>query len=557
MATTYTHPGIYIQEVPSTRSIQGASTSTPAFVGVTESGPFTTATLITSWSAYQRTFGGLSWYALVSWAVYEFFNEGGTLCYVVRAKDIAGAKIASSGKTPPVLNAATSGTWGNLLNLYIFNGSATDPTAKPPPQTPVFNVSILLDASVIGTTSAPVPPSAMTNSGAQLLQMYVFANNLVPQAFGTSGKQYYVLEQFNGFTSNSMANDAGKQSAFGDKLNSNSMFVRVPVNATATAPYRPANSGPTLFSTGTAPNYDFQAATALLAKVQGISLLAVPDITTATTNGKSSQAQQASLINLELSFCQDQRSLFYVIDPPMGQDVQGISQFKSGQGTGSTGNTVALNSDFGALYYPWVYIYNPVSGTNVPMPPSGPVLGRYAYTDLNVGVFKSPAGVNDGALLTAVLLEAPVSDADQDVLNPEGINALRNFINYGNVIWGARTISMNTEWTYVAVRRLFIYVEQSLKQSLQWVVFEPNNQQLWSSITRDVSSFLTTLWQQGGLFGATASEAFFVTCDASNNPAETRMLGQLYIDIGLAVVYPAEFVILRMTQKTAAPDSGG
>ncbi|MBI3284924.1 MAG: phage tail sheath family protein [Burkholderiales bacterium] len=555
MLATYTHPGIYIQEVPSTRSIQGASTSTPAFVGVTESGPFLQPTLITSWNAYQRQFGGLAWYAMVSWSVYEFFNEGGTACYVVRAADTANAKAASTGKAPSlVVNAVSPGTWGNVLNLMISNGSATDPTVTPAPTTPVFNVSILVDASVIGTASAPVK-TTMPN---QLLQEYVLQNNLSPQTFNS--KSYYVLEQFNGFTANSMTNAAGQPSALAAKLNSNSMFVRVPTNATASATpaARPPNSGPTPFTGGTAPNIDFYTATNLLAKVQELSLLSVPDIVTATDkSGKPSLEQQGTLINSGLLFCETMRSLFYVIDPPFGLDVQGILSFKSGQGTAPSGNPNALNSDFGAIYYPWVYIYNPIAGANVPIPPSGPVLGRYAYTDTNVGVYKSPAGVNDGALMTAVLLDQSLTDADQDLLNPEGINAIRNFINYGNVIWGARTLALNTEWTYISVRRLFIYVEQSLKQSLQWVVFEPNDQQLWSSVTRDISAFLTTLWQQGGLFGATAAEAFFVTCDASNNPLETRMLGQLYIDIGLAAVYPAEFVIIRMTQKTNAPDSGG
>jgi len=149
-----------------------------------------------------------------------------------------------------------------------------------------------------------------------------------------------------------------------------------------------------------------------------------------------------------------------------------------------------------------------------------------------------------------------LTDADQDTLNPNGINALRNLINYGDVIYGARTVSQDTQWTYLSVRRLFIYVEQSLKNSLQWVVFEPNDQALWAAVTRDIDAFLNTLWLQGALFGATAAQAFFVTCDASNNPPETRALGQLYIDIGLAPVYPAEFVVIRITQKTAGPDSG-
>ncbi|MGX9783037.1 phage tail sheath family protein [Janthinobacterium lividum] len=549
---TYNHPGIYIQEVPGTRSIQGASTSTPAFVGVTETGPYMQPILLTSWAAYQRTFGQLAWYAMVSWSVYEFFNEGGAACYVVRASDKASAKCASA-KQPLAVTAVTPGPWGNAISIMISNASATDPSITPAPTTPVFNVTVMVAAALMGTPAAPVV-ATMPNL---LLQQYIVQNSLSPQTFGTAS--YYVLEQFNGFTANSMINEANKPSALATQINANSMFIRVAVNSTAspTPPVRPPNGGPTALSNGGNPNYDLTDATKLLDKVQGLSLLSVPDTVTATDNsGKQSLALQGTLINAGLMFCIDKRNLFYVIDPPFGQSVQDILSFKSGQGQAPKGNPNALNSDFGALYYPWVYIYNPIAGANVPIPPSGPVLGRYAYTDINVGVFKSPAGVNDGALMSAVLLDQSLTDADQDLLDPEGINAVRNFINYGNVIWGARTLALNTEWTYVSVRRLFIYVEQSLRQSLMWVVFEPNDQQLWSSITRDVSAFLTTLWQQGGLFGATAAEAFFVTCDESNNPLDTRMLGQLYIDIGLAAVYPAEFVILRLTQKTSAPDSG-
>ena len=549
---TYNHPGIYIQEVPSTRSIQGASTATPAFVGVTAIGPVNVPTLITSWNAYQRTFGGLAWYAMVSWAVYEFFNEGGTVCYVLRSADTAAAKAATTGKAPAVvMNAVTPGTWGNAISMMISNGSTPDPTAPTTP-TPVFNVTILVDASLLTSTSAN--PVVMPN---QLLLNYVQQNFLTPQTLGN--KSYYVLEQFNGFTANSMINAAGQPSALANKINANSMFVRIPPNATASpaTPVRPPNSGPTQLAGGTATAYDFSTSVNMLAKVQALSLLSLPDIATVLDKtGTPSQALQGTLINSALLVCENMRNLFYVIDPPVGLNVQGILSFKTGQGTAPAGNPNALSSDFGALYYPWVYIYNPIAGANVPIPPSGPVLGRYAYTDTNVGVFKSPAGVDDGALLTAVLLDQTLTDADQDQLNPEGINAIRNFINYGNLIWGARTLAVNTEWTYVSVRRLFIYVEQSLKQSLQWVVFEPNDQQLWSAVTRDISAFLTTLWQQGGLFGSTAAEAFFVTRDASNNPPDTRMLGQLYIDIGLAAVYPAEFVIIRMTQQTNSPDSG-
>lgn len=135
------------------------------------------------------------------------------------------------------------------------------------------------------------------------------------------------------------------------------------------------------------------------------------------------------------------------------------------------------------------------------------------------------------------------------------INAIRSLKGYGNVLWGARTLALGTEWTYISVRRLFIHVGQSLRQSLQWVVFETNDQRLQSCVSRDIHAFLTMLWQQGALFGSTPAEAFFVTCDASNNPPQARMLGQLCIDIGLAPVYPAEFLVMRITEKTAVPEA--
>jgi len=533
LATNYRHPGIYIEEVPSARNIQGASTSTAAFVGVTEFGPIAQPILITSWNAYQRQFGGLVWYGMVSWAVFEFFNEGGTACYVVRAADSKGNGKAATGSASGIkMTAVTPGTWANILNFAVSNASGPDTAVSL-----VFNLSVVVDPAALKALPA--------GSSGATLQAYVAQNNLQPTSIG--GKAYYVLESFNGYTAASM----GAGGALANAVNTTSMFVRAETSGTT----RPPNSGKsaTPLVGGAAATWDFEGATNQLSTVQGVSLLAIPDtVNAADAGGNPSQASQATSINGGLLFCEGVKNLFYVSDPPFGLDVQGIGNFKSGSAT-----SPALNSSYGAIYYPWVWIYNPIAGANVPMPPSGPSLGRYAYTDNNVGVWKSPAGVNDGALLSVVQVQTQLTDADQDILNPNGINAIRNFLNYGNVIWGARTLAANgSEWTYVSVRRLFIYVEQSLKQSLQWVVFEPNDQQTWASVTRDISAFLTTLWQSGGLFGASAAEAFFVTCDASNNPPETRSLGQLYIDVGLAPVFPAEFVIIRMTQKIAGPDSG-
>jgi uncharacterized protein len=544
---TYQHPGIYIQEIPSQRSIQSASTSVPAFLGITDAGPINTPTLITSWNAYTRQFGGLVWMGFNSWAVYEFFQEGGAACYVVRLDDSKSSAATASIDTVKLF-AATKGTWGASLMYYISNsGVQTTKDNTPPPQTPVFNFQVVVQGSLIDG----VLKNGTDNFALQLLASYVSQNGLAATTLGTGTASYYVLETFSGFTT------AGAD--FAARINAQSMFVRVTLPSSDTKPARPGNtSTPVAFTGGGSGALDFKTAQDSLRTIQGLSLLAQPETAAMTDgSGKIDLAGQATMINQGMALCQELTSLFYAADPPFGQNVQQIVAFKSGTGqpSGQT-SPPAINSSYGSLYYPWAWIFNPLSNSSVPIPPSGPVLGRYALTDSSIGVWKSPAGVNDGAMRTVVAVERQLTESDQDQLNPNGINALRNLINYGNVIYGARTVSQDTQWTYLSVRRLFIYVEQSLKNSLQWVVFEPNGQTLWAAVTRDIDAFLTTLWQQGGLFGATPQEAFFVTCDATNNPPETRMLGQLYIDIGLAPVYPAEFVVIRITQKTAGPDSG-
>lgn len=540
----YRHPGIYIEEVPSARTIQGASTSVAAFVGYTEFGPTNTPTLITSWSAFQRQFGYTVWYGFNTWAVYEFFNEGGSSCYVVRTPDTGSGKAAQASLGSIKLAAASPGKWGNTLMAYVCN-AVGDPNATPAPApTPVFCLKVVADATTLDTAATK------TDLANQLLLAFV-QRNAIPKTT-LNNKPYYVLESFSGFTAESI-----NSGVFTARINSNSMFIRVttPSGASTGVTYtRPANTtAPVAFSGGTAPTYNYTDSVNTLQTVQGLSLLALPDTPVIVdSSGKADTAKQSTVINQAILICEGLGYLFYVVDPPYNQTVQQMQAFVSG----SNANSQALNSSYAAIYYPWVWIFNPIASMNVPIPPSGPVLGRYAYTDLNVGVWKSPAGVNDGAMRTVVAVNQTLTDADQDNLNPYGIDCVRNLINYGNVIYGARTLSQDSSWTYVCVRRLFIYVEQSLRDSLQWVVFEPNNQQLWAAVTRDISAFLNTLWTQGGLFGATAAEAYFVTCDESNNPAETRALGQLYIDIGLAPVYPAEFVIIRITQKTAGPDAG-
>lgn len=219
----------------------------------------------------------------------------------------------------------------------------------------------------------------------------------------------------------------------------------------------------------------------------------------------------------------------------------------------SSGGLRPRNSDsgYGAVYFPWIVGRDPTNRSSlVPMPPSGHMAGIYARSDAQRGVHKAPA---NEAIRGALNVSYRVTRQEQAELNPQGVNCIRFFPREGIRVWGARTLApAASEWRYINVRRLFNMVKESIAESTRWVVFEPNDQDLWKAITRDVSAFLTQIWRQGALFGASPEEAFFVQCDAELNPPEVRDAGKVVTRIGLAPVKPAEFVIFQIGQ-----DSGG
>lgn len=216
------------------------------------------------------------------------------------------------------------------------------------------------------------------------------------------------------------------------------------------------------------------------------------------------------------------------------------------------------NSDYAAFYFPWIQVFDPATKFVDPtsdglifVPPSGHVAGVYARTDTARGVHKAPA---NAPVMGALGLRYQISKAQQDGLNPQGVNCIRDL--NGNIrVWGARTIggSANGEWRYINVRRTFLFLRESIDEGMQWAVFEPNDQNLWAKIKLNVSAFLTTVWRSGALFGATPQEAFYVKCDAETNPPELREVGQVVTEIGVAVVRPAEFVIFRISQWQPQP----
>lgn len=214
--------------------------------------------------------------------------------------------------------------------------------------------------------------------------------------------------------------------------------------------------------------------------------------------------------------------------------------------------TVPGFTSYAAFYFPWIQVYDPATKINIFVPPSGHIAGVYARVDGERGVHKAPANV---PLLGALDLQFNISKAKQDRLNPQGVNVIRK-LNGNILVWGARTLGgdANLEFKYINVRRHFCYLKDSIDKGTQWVVFEPNTPELWAKIRRNISAFLTLEWRKGALFGTTPQEAFYVKCDAENNPPALRDLGQVVIEIGVAVVKPAEFVIFRLSQWSGAKE---
>ena len=261
-------------------------------------------------------------------------------------------------------------------------------------------------------------------------------------------------------------------------------------------------------------------------EIDEISLVAAPGVVSA--------AVQDAL----LSHCENRKDRFAILDCPeqLGGGVDRLPRPR--------------DSKYGAYYFPWIQVYDPERG-NVFIPPSGHIAGVYARVDNERGVHKAPA---NEIVRGALGLKYNVSKGEQDILNPKGINCIRTMQGGGIRIWGARTLSTDASWKYINVRRLFIMVESSIERATQWVVFEPNDSRLWKRVTRTISSFLTLVWRQGALFGETPEKAFYVKCDDETNPPETIDVGQLIVEIGMAPVKPAEFVVFRIGQM---PIGGG
>ncbi len=291
---------------------------------------------------------------------------------------------------------------------------------------------------------------------------------------------------------------------------------------------------------GTINEKDERTGIVALEPVDEISLLAIPDtmISFGGGNGKLSPDDVEQIQLAMIAHCEKLKDRFTILDPIKNSTVQEVKAWRKDN----------LDSKYAALYYPWIKVSDPIMAENSTsrfIPPSGHIAGIYARSDAELGVHKAPA---NEVISGVIELERTLTAGEQEVLNPDGVNCIRAFQGRGIRVWGARTISSDSLWKYINIRRLFIYIEKSIEKDTQWVVFLPNNEKLWARVRATITQFLTTIWKDGALMGTKVEEAFFVKCDRTTMTPDEIDNGKLVCIIGIAPVKPAEFVIFRLAQ---------
>jgi phage tail sheath protein FI len=525
MPVTLSYPGLYIEELPSSaRTITPAPTSVTAFVGYTHpfqgqiarnaldsiSDDWGEAFQVFNFADYERLFGGL--YddsildASVANAVYQFFLNGGTNAYVIPLKPMYNP---ATGARTAVVPARTT-----VAGITFVGRELTD--AANPISITIRNISTNRDTADIlltyrsttelfrGVELAAVPAGGSTDDA--FIENRLKASNLV--RVEPAGANYPATFP----------------------------AVAPPGVVTGTIGQMPHAGRPTFRA------QEFVAALqadAPLDKVDIFNLLVIPGVV------------DASVWSAALDFCEDKRA-FFIMDPAPNWSADDTFNAQGFTKVADQLNLVPHDSSHGALYFPYLKSIDPVTGQEVDLPPSGFVAGIMARTDTNRGVWKAPAGLETAVRnTTGVVATGRMTDMRQGTVNHLGVNVLRSFPGTGTVVWGARTLgtsSAQEPWRYVSVRRMALFIEQSLLRSLGWVVFEPNDEPLWTAIRVSVEGFMLSLFRQQAFAGSTPSQAFAVQCDGTTTTPTDVSLGVVNIVVGFRPLKPAEFVVIKIAQ---------
>jgi phage tail sheath protein FI len=580
MPGPYLYPGVYVEEIPSgVRPITGASTANTAFVDYFSRGPIDRAVRITSLLDFEREFGGLDPLSEASYAIQQYYLNGGRVAWVVRvaAADaraaarvltgaqvypgMSGAGMAGSGAAPGgqilTVTARSPGRWGNYLQVAVDYRGVTQAAGSPN----AFNLVVrevtetgnrrvvqaietYRNLNVDATSTRYV--ETVVNRDSRLVQVAYTGGGALPaptaaDAVGDAGRAIWLRLGQDGYQE-------------GDTV----------------SPARPEWGAVTFAegSNGTLPGSDEWAqadgSRALLGTVvpgdpaplnRGIYELEriAPDIFNLLCLPAAallSDSSRQTVLAAAATLCEDRRAFLLVDIPPAVDTVPDMTAWVSSDEKPQTNNA--------AVYFPRLQIPDPLRDNELRSTgPSGTLAGIYARTDAERGVWKAPAGIDAG--LRNASLPVKLTDLENGALNPLGVNVLRSFPVYGNVSWGARTLEGSdqqaSEWKYISVRRTALFIEESLFQALKWVVFEPNDEPLWAQIRLNVGAFMQGLFRQGAFAGRSPREAYLVKCDAETTTRDDVNLGIVNILVGFAPLKPAEFVIIKLQQLAGQAQS--
>ena len=580
----YLSPGVYVEEYDSGAvPMQGVSTSTAGFIGLAQRGPVVgKPQLVTSFADYKRAFGGYLSEAkfgearFLPYAVEQFFINGGSRAYIMRvAAEGAAAAKATAGVLQ--IEAANPGEWGNKIRVTV------EASSKAKTQVIAVNGADLKLKNADGFNQGDVVELFDGKAKAYATIISSLDNivtldapctlNVADEKIGTpkyiktceltlTVKLDDVVETY---ANVSLCPEAGN---FVSARARKSDLVTIAVTE-AKAPAAPKEGkdekAPAPAKAGATP-IELAGGAAVIAlaggsdgKVANVS----PNVYMGEDNGPGKRSGLAAFLeNVDVSImaipgvtapevqaaliahCENCKSCFAILDVPIDRKkTNDVVEFRD-----------MYDTTYAAMYHPWLEMFDPLAKRSAYFPPSGAMAGVYARTDNERGVHKAPA---NEIVRGCTGLSCNYNEGEQDILNPKGVNLIRAFTGRGIRVWGARTMSSNGLWKYVNVRRLYIYIEESIKANTNWVVFEPNSEVLWGRVTRTIEMFLATCWRSGALAGSTPSEAYFVECGPTTMTQDDIDNGRLICNIGIAAVKPAEFVIFRITQHTASSESEG
>ena len=521
MPAALSYPGVYIEEIPSgVRTITGVATSITAFVGRALRGPVDQPVRVQSFADFTRLFGGLWQPATLGYAVNQFFQHGGSDALIVRVFN--GAATDTATLTLPtasgslVLEAASPGEWGSTLRVVV------DHATRDTTDTLLFNLRI---------EELDRPGGSTVKSSEQ--HRNVSADPASQRFVDTVLNEQSALVNV-------------RSSAPVDESPSDGTVAIAAGDGSAIAPNTLGGNGSAI--TNTQVDGDRAARTGIYALEHAdlFNLLCVPPLEREVDVADASWAIAAA-------YCQERRALL-IVDPPATWTASASTAIPTAEAgvnslRGTIGNDDAINV---AAYFPRLRMADPLSENRLAeFAPCGAVAGIFARTDVQRGVWKAPAGL--AASFSGVQgLTYTMTDAQNGVLNPVGLNCLRSFPVAGHLVWGARTLAgadlLASEWKYVPVRRFALFLEESLYRGTQWVVFEPNDEPLWAQIRLNIGAFLQTLFRQGAFQGASPREAYFVKCDRETTTQNDIDRGVVNIVVGFAPLKPAEFVVIKIQQ---------